>query len=278
VLIAQLTDLHCLAEGSAEPYFADNNGRAREAVARLNAEQPAPAVVLGTGDLTNDGTPGDLAVLVDVIGDLALPFLPLPGNHDEPAALKAAFPDVPWADAPHASWSVPLGAVHVIGLDSTRAGHHGGEFDPARERWLQAALDAAEAPVLLALHHPPFASGIAWMDVPFPGADRLATVIGEHAGGPNRVTKVIVGHLHRPVTTAIAGVPVQTGMSTAQHVALDLSPKSTPRLIDDPVGYQLHWWNGAEWVTHTRYIDTGTDAFVPPWADEWERSHSGNSH
>ena len=63
VLIAQLTDTHVVdadAEGHVpDEVYVDNNGRLASAVASLNAEAPAMAVVLGTGDLTNWGRPGE---------------------------------------------------------------------------------------------------------------------------------------------------------------------------------------------------------------------------
>jgi Icc protein len=271
-LIAQLTDLHALAPGTGQPYAPDHNARIRMAVAALEREDPAPSVVLGTGDLCNNPTAADLAALLGALEGLTLPLLPLPGNHDDRRAVKAAFPLVPWADAEHASWSVPHGAVHLVGLDSTRPGQPGGEFDHDREAWLAQALAAATAPVLLALHHPPFATGIRWMDVPFLGLERLVEVIASHnsSAGGNRVTKVVAGHMHRPISGTVAGVPVQTGVSTVNHVALDLRPGARPSLIADPVGYQLHLWEGSDWVTHTRYLDTGSESFVPPWADDWE--------
>lgn len=267
MIVGQLSDLHCIEPGTDEPDHPDLNGRAALAVERLNAETPAPSIVIGTGDLTQNGTPGDYEALQTVSGPIALPFLPLPGNHDDPARLRSEFPDVPWA-GDHSSWSVPFGPVHLIGLDTTRAGEHGGEFDARREEWLRAALETAEAPVLLAMHHPPFATGIEWMDLEFAGVERLVACIGEHRDGACRITKVIFGHIHRPVTAAVAGVPAQSGISTAHHVELDLVPGAGARLVDDPIGYLLHWWDGSGWVSHTRYVGTGTTAFTPEWASE----------
>lgn len=267
MIVAQLSDLHCIESGTRESDHPDLNGRASMAVERLNTECPAPRIALGTGDLTQNGSAGDYAALRAVTDAIAIRFLPLPGNHDDPGRLRAAFPDVPWADG-HASWSVALGPVHLVGLDTTRAGEHGGEFDAVREAWLRAALATADRPVLLAMHHPPFATGIEWMDLEFRGVDRLTACIGEHTDGPGRITKIVFGHIHRPVTASVVGVPAQSGLSTAHHVALDLTPGAGATLVDDPIGYLLHWWDGTGWVSHTRYVGTGTEAYAPEWASE----------
>ena len=54
-----------------------------------------------------------------------------------------------------------------------------------------------------------------------------------------------------------------------QHVALDLDPSAAVSLVRDPVGYQLHRVDGTDVVTHSRYIDTGQQPFVPDWAVDY---------
>ncbi len=285
MLIAQLTDTHVLdpdADGHVpEEVYVDNNGRLATAVASLNAEAPAMAVVLGTGDLTNWGRPGEYARLGELLAPLTVPFLALPGNHDDRDRLRATFPETPWIDAAHASWvtivdtdadaaGADAGAgadpVRIVGLDSTLPGEPGAAFDAEREVWLRSVLsEAHDGVTLLALHHPPFATGVGWMDDSgFVGLDRLEAVLTDHP-----VDKVVCGHFHRPVSSTIAGIPVQVGMSTVQHVDLDLAPGAGVSLIVDPIGYQIHRVAGRSVVTHTRYIDTGHQRIIPSWADDF---------
>lgn len=267
MLLAQLTDTHVIGPSNDEVLFVDNNGRLAEAVASLNSERPVPDVVVATGDLANWGRVDEYLALAELLGDLSLPLLVLPGNHDHRQRLRATFPDTPWADAEHASWAVTIEGVRIIGLDSTLPGQAGAEFDEVREQWLQAELDRSEGPTVLALHHPPFVTGIEWMDnAGFIGLDRLRSVLRQSAVDGRPVTRIICGHLHRPVSSAIAGVPAQVGLSTVQHVALDLDPRAGVALINDPVGYLLHRFTGESWVTHTRYIATGEAPYVPIWA------------
>ena len=274
VLIAQLTDTHVVdadAEGHVpDEVYVDNNGRLASAVASLNAEAPAMAVVLGTGDLTNWGRPGEYERLAALLAPLAAPFLALPGNHDDRDLLRATFPATPWIDAEHASWVTEVGAgderVRIVGLDSIIPGAPGAAFDDEREEWLRSVLaEEHHGVTMLALHHPPFATGVGWMDDSgFVGLPRLEAVLAEHP-----VDKVVCGHFHRPVSAAIAGIPVQVGMSTVQHVDLDLAPGAGVSLIVDPVGYQIHRITPAGVVTHTRYIETGHRRIIPTWADDF---------
>jgi 3',5'-cyclic-AMP phosphodiesterase len=280
VLIGQLTDTHVVAldaDGrSPDELYVDNNERLVTAVASINAERPVLDVLLGTGDLTNWGRPAEYEQLADLTAPLTVPFLPIPGNHDDRDLLRSTFPEVDWVDAPHASWVTTVGrhddspVVRIIGLDSTMPGDPGAEFDHEREMWLRSILvDAHDGPTLLALHHPPFATGIGWMDRSgFVGLERLTAVLAEHPVG-----RVVCGHFHRPVSSSIAGIPAQVGVSTVQHVDLDLAPDAGVSLIVDAVGYQIHRVAASGIVTHTRYIDTGDGVpsarIIPSWADDF---------
>jgi 3',5'-cyclic-AMP phosphodiesterase len=177
------------------------------------------------------------------------------------------FPGTPWADAPHASWTTTIGdsgrSVRLVGLDSTRPGRPGGEFDGEREDWLRSELVRPfDGVTILAMHHPPFATGIEWMDRSgFIGLDRFEIVLSEHP-----VDRIVCGHMHRPITSTVADIPVSVGPPTVQSVLLDLAPASSPAVIRDPVGYLVHLVDDGRIVTHTRYIATGEPSIVPTWA------------
>lgn len=271
MLIGQITDTHVVEPDTDEELYVDNNGRLTAAIAMINAESPGMTAVLATGDLVNWGRPGEYEVLVEIMSELTAPLLPLPGNHDDRDRIRASFPGMDWADAEHASWVHDVGDVRIIGLDSTVPGESGAAFDKARDTWLRGVLAADSQPTILAMHHPPFLTGIEWMDQSgFDGLERLATTLGDPELG--RVDRIVCGHFHRPMTSAIAGVPAQVGLSTVQHVDLDLEPEAPIKLVLDPPGYQIHRVtnsaNGFSMVSHTRYLETGQKGFIPYWADQ----------
>ncbi len=266
MLIAQLTDTHVVADPSLHELFVDNNERLRAGVASLNGEDPRPDLVLLTGDLTNTGSDDEYGVLAELIGMLELPVLAVPGNHDTRDGIRQVFPHLAWADADHASCIVDLDtdadAMRFIGLDSTLPGLPGAEFDAERERWLVDAISGAPGRVALALHHPPFATGIGWMDdTGFIGLERLEAVLAEHP-----VERVLSGHIHRSITATVAGIPALTCPSTIHHVDLDLGADAPISLIVDPPAYALHLITERGWVSHQRFFATGSPRIHPKWA------------
>jgi Icc protein len=271
LLIAQLTDTHAVARNTDEELFVDNNGRLVAAVAQINAESPAVRAVLATGDLTNSGHPDEYKFLVSEVSSFQIPYLALPGNHDDRDLLRESFPDNPWVDEDHASWVTTVDgdgdlSVRIVGLDSTRLGEHGAEFDTEREDWLRSTLATHHTgPTILAMHHPPFVTGIGWMDgTGFVGRDRFAAVLAEHP-----VDRIVCGHMHRPIASSVAGIPAQVGLSTVQHVALGLGEDDGISMIREPVGYQILRVTEAGIVVHTRYIDGEESPFVPTWAADF---------
>ncbi len=276
MLLAQLTDTHVIDPGdpkAAADMLVDNNDRLAKAVARLNAETVKPEVILATGDLTDNGSPAEMDLLMELLAPLDAPVLALPGNHDRRETFRDAF-DMPWATTDsHLSWVTDVGGLRIIGLDTLLPGSHGGLFDEERQRWLTDVLhDSGDRPTVIAMHHPPFLSGVQWMDtMRLKGLELFAEIVARRSN----VVRVLCGHLHRPLTTSVAGVTTTVGLSTIHHIELDLSPEARVEIIQDPPGYQLHnvgfeQGDGVDtvssWVTHIRYIDTGYQPMAPEWS------------
>jgi Icc protein len=102
-------------------------------------------------------------------------------------------------------------------------------------------------PAILAMHHHPVPSGIAFMDtIMLSDGDDLATVLGGHPP----VTRILTGHLHRPSAAMFAGALVTSAPSTHLQVHLDLGPLQRLAFVDEPPGILLHHLQGATAVTH----------------------------
>jgi 3',5'-cyclic-AMP phosphodiesterase len=254
VIVAHLTDLH-LRVGP------DDAGSARAlaaAVGALAALDPAPGAVLLTGDLTETGDPRAYARLRELLAPLAAPVHPIPGNHDDRDALRAAFADHPGltGDDGYVQYVAPCGPLRIVLCDTQLPGSDGGRLDGERRAWLAAQLDAEpQTPTLLAMHHPPILTGIDRFDaIGLPDGDRdaLAALLRER---PQVVAGVASGHIHRALTGAIAGVPVVVAPSAWRQAALDLRPDAPIELGDDRPGYALHVVTGdAALVTHTAVL------------------------
>ncbi len=264
VYFAQLTDTHVVAADTDEVLYVDNNARLAEAVASINNEATPISAVLATGDLTQWGTAVEFDQLAELLAPLTMPVLPIPGNHDDRAGMRRCFPEHPWSDSEHLSWVSIVDGVRIVGLDSTVPGGAGAAFDPDRERWLAAALGAPhDGPTILAVHHPPFVTGIEWMDRSgFDVLDRFESVVRESGA----VDRIVCGHVHRPMSAMVGGVLAEVGPATAVHVALDLEPGAPKRVIRDAGGYRIFRVDGSNIVGHVRSIGTDEVAFAPAWA------------
>ena len=197
MLIAQITDIHI-------GFDRDNPGEAnlvrfRALLARLAEGPNRPDLLLLTGDLTEHGDAASYARLADALAGFPAPVWPIPGNHDTREALAAAFPQIRLADG-FAHYALDLGGLRLLMLDTTEPGRHGGAFCETRAAWLARELTARpDRPTLIAMHHPPIVSGVAWMD-PDPAAPWIARFVAA-TRGHGQIVGIASGHLHRPILT-----------------------------------------------------------------------------
>ena len=253
MLIAQISDCHIRDQGGSFARLVDTTETLRRVVDHLVGLDPAPDVILATGDLTDDGTASQYATLLDVLAPIADRLLPIPGNHDECPLFRGAFADVlpgNLADD-HCSYVIEDHPVRLVGLDNSIPGRHDGRFDPVRERWLDDVLAAdPDRPTLVFTHFPPFETGLRFMDdAGLLDSDRLRAVIERNP----QVRLLVTGHLHRPIHTTIGSTLVSTCPSTGNQIRLDLHPERGAA-VDEPPGYQLHRWDGERFVTHTGMV------------------------
>jgi 3',5'-cyclic AMP phosphodiesterase CpdA len=171
MLIAQLSDPHVCAPGLLYKGVADSNQLFSEAIEHLHRLDRQPDLVLITGDLTDEGRPEEYLVFRELIRALKLPYLLMPGNHDHRLNFRQALADVgylPNQGALH--YCIDDHPLRIVALDSCQPGKHHGLIDDEGLRWLAQTLSGnRRKPTLLAIHHPPFESGIKYIDDYFPG-------------------------------------------------------------------------------------------------------------
>lgn len=254
MLIAQISDLHIADEGSFTRNFVDANEKLDAAVAYLNGLEQRPVAVVATGDLTDHGTPAQYEMLAEILARLELPLYLLPGNHDEREPFRERFS----SEHSYMPAAGPInytieGEVRMIALDTMRLGHHDGELDSERLAWLDAELRRRpNDPTAIFLHHPPFTTGIWWMDcIGLTGARALETIVRAHP----QVRGVFAGHLHRPITTLWGSTMVTTAPSTTHQTACNLHPDHAPTMAAEPPMLQLHWFTGESFTTHTTVFE-----------------------
>jgi 3',5'-cyclic AMP phosphodiesterase CpdA len=250
MLLAQLSDLHVLVPGKALSGIVATDRLLTDCVSALMALDPLPDAVLLTGDLVDSGHPDEYARLRMLLAPLSMPVYVIPGNHDEIDALRAAFTDHDYLPRTGPlRWVVECAPLRVIGLDSSVPGRSGGMLDAETLSWLDDALRLApETPTVVALHHPPFNSGIRHMDeIGLEDPTGLAAVIGRHP----QVERVVCGHVHRAIQARFAGTIASVCPSTAHQIECNLLPQHLGGFTLEPPGFQLHHWQpGSGLITH----------------------------
>jgi Icc protein len=255
MLIAQLSDPHFLPENVRLFGRLDSGGHLARAVAHLNALEPD--AVLITGDLTNDGDASVYAAFAAIVDRLRAPFFVLTGNHDDRELMRARFGGEGFGarylpDSGPLCYAIERFALRLIALDTAVPGEPWGRLGPEQLAWLDAQLAAVpDKPTLVALHHPPFRTGIGHLDHSMlRDADALAAVIGRHS----HVERVLCGHVHRSIQRRFAGTLAQTAPSCAHQTKLILG-EAPATWICEPPAVLLHWWDpAAGLVSHVSMI------------------------
>jgi len=254
MLIAQFSDTHVKPKG--DPLFGvmDTHAMLDAALTRMLSREPQPDIAVVTGDLTADGRPEEYEALRALLVPLPMPWYLIPGNHDDRANLRAAFPGQPWGDSEFLHYTVEDTPLRLIALDTVIPGASGGQLCPRRLDWLAARLgEAPERPTAILMHHPPFVTGIDHMDrMGLQDSTGIARIVASH----NQVVRILCGHIHRPIQTTLSGVPVSVAPSTCFQVELRLIDMPGITRTREPPAYQLHVWGSeGSLVSHTAYVE-----------------------
>ena len=251
-MIAQITDIHIGFDRDNPDEY--NMQRLRSVMSRLIDAPNTPDMLLMTGDLTEFGDAQSFASLAEVMSDCPCPVWAIPGNHDVRDELIKAFPNTPLNDG-FIQYALDWNGVRLLMLDTLEEGRHGGAFCERRAAWLSAELSAhPDTPTVIVMHHPPFESGICWLD-----SDPREPWIGRFSDairGHRQVSSILAGHLHRNIHTLWNGVSLTVSASTAPLVGLDLrpidsdSPDGRAMITDELPVYALHRWDGVRLISH----------------------------
>lgn len=259
--ILQISDTHIVPQGTLVSGRLDTSDALKRLVKRIGKirDQIGPIdALLVSGDLTDDGRAESYTRFKSLIAPLDLPTYVIPGNHDARNTMRRAFAKVLPASET-LNWAYNIGEIHLIGLDTLVEGKGLGTLSSASLKFLQDALSLANgAPVLLALHHPPFSSGIDFMDnISLTNSAALCDLVAGYAG----TLRVVCGHIHSMFVTDFAGKIAISAPSPCSVFAYD-------RRADAPIGFMiqqdgclLHRWDGG-----FQTIRIGAEAGLGPFS------------
>jgi Icc protein len=226
--ILQITDPHLYGNAGGSLRGVETDSSLRNVLDDALSRDADYAVILATGDLVQDDASGYLR-FKSILGNLQKPVLCVPGNHDEPEAMRRSLSQEPFQYC----GTRELGRWHFIMLDSYDPGHVGGRLADSELERLDAALTNSPAHALVCLHHHPVAMGSRWLDgIGLANAAEFWRVVDSHA----HVRGIAWGHVHQAHDGERNGVRLMGTPSTCAQFL----PGSDRYAIDSrPPAYRL---------------------------------------
>jgi 3',5'-cyclic-AMP phosphodiesterase len=208
MVFLHLSDLH-LAPPGQRVVGIDPMRQLRSVLARMARLAVAPAFIVISGDLTENGSAASYAVVNEVLSELGeggIPVLLALGNHDDRVTFRHVVLREERSDDPGPyCYSRLIDGLRVIVLDSTIPGHPNGSVDAAQQIWLEEELQLpAPRGNLIVLHHPCRLAGPVHHYPAFivREAAALEALVARHQ---ERIVGVLAGHSHQANSAPFGG-------------------------------------------------------------------------
>lgn len=231
--------------------FASTRGRLRgvetlssmqRVLAHAAAHGGAEALIC-CGDIVND-EPEGYAHFAAALERFQRPVYCIPGNHDDPARLRAALARPPFQVGGH----VDLGHWRIVLLDSCVPGRALGSVSRGELEALERALAGCDRHALICVHHHPVSLSSRWLDaIGIDNAEELLRVLDAH----DNVRVLAFGHVHQYFDGLRRGVRLLATPSTcaqfqphSEHFAVDDRPPAYRRLAlraDGTIDTEVVW-------------------------------------
>jgi 3',5'-cyclic-AMP phosphodiesterase len=249
VQLVQFTDPHLFGDEAGALRGIATYPALLGAITHARAHIEACDALLVTGDLVQDD-PGGYANFRRAFAPLGRPVLCLPGNHDEPAAMRRELAREPFV----LGGTRDFGNWQVVLLDSTVPGSASGRVSERALRELDTALRAAAGRhVLVCLHHHPVHMGSRWLDaVGLTNPEALFAVLDAH----RCVRAVLWGHVHQHYEALRRGVRLLGTPSTCAQFRANSDEFAVDQL---PPAYRtLELRSDGSLVTEVVWVDACT--------------------
>jgi len=235
VIIAQISDTHIALD---TPDAARRLADFAAVVDDINALDPAPDLIVHTGDIVHNGRAEEYAEACRILQCAKAPVYVIPGNKDDRAQLRTAFAADGYLDpgSEFIQYAVEGHSVRLVMLDTVSSRSNKGDFCARRLEDLDRLIGADPAqPVAVFLHHPPFEVLVGPERMHFESAEAMSA-LRDGLLRSGRVTAIFCGHVHRPTEGHIGTIPV----TVATAVATTLRKGDYPAHMEGKPVYCVH--------------------------------------
>jgi 3',5'-cyclic AMP phosphodiesterase CpdA len=243
--ILQITDLHIAVPPRLVSNELNTYKLLEMAIDRILVDWeligPVDAVVV-TGDISDIGDIESYQAFRRQVERLPVPYYVIPGNHDLRESMHQCFRDMVYMpDSGKINWIRDLHDIRLVGLDTLVPKSSGGELSEDTLEFLVAALgEAPEKPTLIAMHHPPFLSGIRFMDeIGLQGIEQLEKILRSTKND----IRIICGHLHGTIIGSVGNTVAIVSPATASSFDADYRDNAPIGFTTRPGGYMIHDWD-----------------------------------
>ena len=245
-----LSDLHVVAEGTTSSGVLDTRSVLSSTIDHIIEMLPGLSpigAVLVSGDISDDGTQCSYEFARAQLDRLGLPIFSVPGNHDKRSIFREVFCDfMTLPKSGSINWEAEIAGTQVIGLDTLVEGSGSGAVDENGLALLTSTLaHSNKSPTVVLMHHPPFLTGIKFMDAI--GLTNIGAMTAALAT-ENRSLIVLAGHVHGVHHCQLSGHPVVTAPSICSAFALNRQPDAFVGFFESPTGFAVldtgagyHW-------------------------------------
>lgn len=226
-----LSDLHLTPPGRLLTGI-DPMRQLRAVLARMARLAVAPAFIVISGDLTDDGSAASYAVVNEVLtelGEEGTPVLLALGNHDDRSSFRRVVLGEEGSDgAGPYCFSRLIDGLRVIVLDSTIPGEASGALGTGQLAWLEGEVQLPAARGnLIVLHHPCRLAGPVHHYPAFivREAAALEALVARHH---ERVVGVLAGHTHQANSAPFGGTLHATAPAVLCQLDFFAGPEYRP--------------------------------------------------
>jgi 3',5'-cyclic AMP phosphodiesterase CpdA len=220
VRFLQISDLHTMNRNALLHATGNISDRLATVMDMMMIVEPAPDIVLLTGDLVDRSSGwdyGEVLQFSELLEEaLRRPVVAMMGNHDDREKFDALFGVIPSNAVRRPGDSHDhmrmVGGARLLVVDSSVPGRSYGELGDEQLEWI-AAMSAEPAPLgtVLSMHHPPISSPMPQLR--YAGLRNSADLANALDGSD--VRGIVAGHYHHPCSAVWHGRLVWCGPSLA---------------------------------------------------------------